>query len=184
MWWVPARSLIKRMMSVFPGGLMTPLWSLQSARSSSYCTSHDTGTRLINIRKSPTAANLASLSELASCDVHKPCEHTWAQFQANRRSLVFDLRHLALQKNVATEIIEVLPVKPNAHQLRNRMLKLVQCLSGLNKPINIPCYHSYARIDIKNLINIVKLHLGTGISGWYHSCKFSQLSHWLLKKNF
>lgn len=94
---------------------MTPLWSLQSARSSSYCTPHDTGIRLINIRKSPTAANLAALSKLVCHDVREPCEHTWAQFQADSRSLGFDLRHTAVQKNLASEITGVLCLKPEVH---------------------------------------------------------------------
>lgn len=86
---------------------MTPLWSLHSARSSSYCTPHDTGTGLTNIRKSPTAANLAVQSELAQCSAHGPCERSWAQFQADSRTLLFDLRHLTVSKNVETEIIQV-----------------------------------------------------------------------------
>jgi len=40
--------------------------------------------------------NLAALSELAHPDIHEPCEHTWAQFQVDSRSLVFDLRQLAV----------------------------------------------------------------------------------------
>lgn len=84
---------------------MTPLWSLHSARSSSYCTPHDTGIGLTNIRKSPTAANLAVLSELAHCSVHGPSELTCAQFQADSRTLAFLFK--AVSKNVETEIIQV-----------------------------------------------------------------------------
>lgn len=88
---------------------MTPLWSLHSARSSSYCIPHDTGIGLTNIRKSPTAVNLAVPPELAHCSARECCEHTWAQFQADSRTLLFDLRHLTVSKNVETEIIQVAP---------------------------------------------------------------------------
>lgn len=86
---------------------MTPLWSLHSARSSSYCTPHDTGIGLTNIRKSPTAANLAVPSQQAHCSVHGPCESTWTPFQADNRTLLFDLRHFTVSKDVEIEIMQV-----------------------------------------------------------------------------